>query len=223
MGKSLPYYQFEVAEYLAGDVMICSLEAQGLFSVIKCLYWQKECSLNVKQVLRRYDKKDLIDELTEEGCLKVDDDGEITINFLLAQYEQLTERKRKLSEAGKRGRSKQLTATPKPSPSKDETTLGHLEEIRRDKKKEDKKIENYRGFAHLSMSVVEFDKLISEGYTKQQIDSVIDNIENYKKNKNYNSLNLTVRSWLKRDGITPVKTEKKRSLTMEEVRKLQMS
>ena len=134
MSKQLPYYQFEVAEYLAGDVMICSLEAQGLFSVVKCLYWQKECKLNIKQILKRYDKKDLIDELKEEGCLKIDSDGNIEISFLKSQFEDLTERKTRLSEAGRKGGLKKKEATLKPSLSDDKATPKHKEEKRREEK-----------------------------------------------------------------------------------------
>lgn len=55
----------------------------------------------------------------------------------------------------------------------------------------------YRSFAHLSMSLTEFNKLEIE-YTKQQIDGVIDAIQNFANNKKYKSLYLTAKNWLKK-------------------------
>lgn len=137
MAKELPYYQFEVAEYLAGDIMICSLEAQGLFSVIKCIYWQKECSLNLRQVLRRYDKKELINELVEEGVIKVDDEENISISFLDELYNTFKERRDKLSKAGRKGGLSKKEATLKPPLSHDKPTIKHIEENREEENREE--------------------------------------------------------------------------------------
>ena len=56
----------------------------------------------------------------------------------------------------------------------------------------------YRRFAHLSMSVSEFNKLEAD-YEKKTIDSCLDSIENFKNNKKYKSLYLTCKNWLKKE------------------------
>jgi hypothetical protein len=82
-------------------------------------------------------------------------------------------------------------------------TIHSLKEKEKDKDKdieEDKEKEKiYRKFKHLSLSETEFESLKKKGLTKQQIDSYCDVIENYAKNKNYTSLNLTIQSWWRRD------------------------
>lgn len=57
----------------------------------------------------------------------------------------------------------------------------------------------YRSFAHLSISVDEVDKLL-EKYSINQIDETLDAIENYKGNKKYVSLYLTVTKWLSKNA-----------------------
>jgi len=57
----------------------------------------------------------------------------------------------------------------------------------------------YRAFAHLKLSIEDFEKLRIE-YSAEQINNVLDSIENFKSNKNYSSLYLTAKNWLKRDA-----------------------
>jgi len=58
----------------------------------------------------------------------------------------------------------------------------------------------YRKFAHLSLSMIEYDKL-ELLFHKSDIDDILDKIENYAKNKSYTSLYLTASNWLKRGCI----------------------
>jgi hypothetical protein len=56
----------------------------------------------------------------------------------------------------------------------------------------------YRAFAHLSLSITDYEKLEAE-YDKRTIDMVLDSIENYKKNNTYKSLYLTAKKWLSKE------------------------
>ena len=65
----------------------------------------------------------------------------------------------------------------------------------------------YRRFANLTLTNDEFNKLL-EKYSKQQIDSILNDIENYKGNTKYKSLYLTAKKWLQKneptsEGISP--------------------
>lgn len=152
MSKRLPYFQFEPAEWLAGDIMFCTLQAQGLFTTLKALYWQKDCDLLLEQAIKRLKNQDLFDELIKEKIIKIRN-GKVRINFLDEQWGKLSEKSKINSKNGALGgRPRKQTETEnKPngydSLSKNETETKALrrEEIRKEEKKEDdnKIKENY--------------------------------------------------------------------------------
>ena len=80
--------------------------------------------------------------------------------------------------------------------NKQQTTNKQLTTNKNDKN--NKKENIYRNFKHLSLSFDEFNKLCID-YTKQQIDDILDQIENYSKNKDYTSLYLTAKKWLSKN------------------------
>ena len=53
----------------------------------------------------------------------------------------------------------------------------------------------YREFKHLKITVEEYQKL-KDKFIGEDIDQILDDIENYKNNKNYTSLYLTANKWL---------------------------
>ena len=79
----------------------------------------------------------------------------------------------------------------------------HKEEQEQEEEEEEEEgkeeVQVYRKFKHLSISVDEVEKLKSNGYTKIQIDEVLDKIENYSQNKKYSSLYITANNWLKKE------------------------
>lgn len=115
----------------------------------------------------------------------------------LKKYEERC--KRNKDNGLKGGRPKTET-----NPHKPTGLIGNRNEPRKPDKDNDKDNDSdidkdiYRKFSHLKISTTEFDKL-SVDYSKGQIDGILDSIENYKKNKNYTSLYLTAKKWLKKE------------------------
>jgi hypothetical protein len=67
----------------------------------------------------------------------------------------------------------------------------------------------YREFSHLKLTIKEFETLKSEGFSVVEIDNILDEIQNYKKNTNYTSLLLTARKWMKKNRLKEEKPKSK--------------
>lgn len=77
-------------------------------------------------------------------------------------------------------------------------------------KVEEKDEYTYRSFAHLSISINEFNKLLQD-YSSSDVNDTLDDIENYKKNTQYKSLYLTASKWLKKNKKEIVKVKSNNS------------
>ena len=79
----------------------------------------------------------------------------------------------------------------------------------------EEKEESFRSFKHLRILVSENEKILKLGYSQEQINSVYDSIENYKKNTNYSSLYLTTLKWIKKEFPKVEATQKREVLNID--------
>lgn len=178
---------------------------------------------NKKGFILYADQKELFTQLTDELAGKlikhifryvndedpITDDVIINIAFtpikqhLKRDLDKFNETKERRSKAGKIGmanRWQNITNDNDVIPviTKHNKRLQAITKITDNDNDNDNVLHIYRKFNHLKLTVQEFDKLRVD-YSVIQIDNVLDNIENFKSNKNYSSLYLTAKNWLKRD------------------------
>lgn len=141
MAKDLPYFKFNISEWLTGDITTCSLEAQGLFTNICALYWSREGDLRTSIIEKKFSRVDLMEELIEMGVIKLKDDQmAVSISFLDEQLEERKDLSSKNSKnVAKRWQKGGSDTTVLPPENVGNTKSYNKEERRGEEKREDKK------------------------------------------------------------------------------------
>ena len=104
MAKELPYFRFTVAEWLTDDISIESYELKGLFIDICAYYWFKDCSITLAMLYKKFSNENLILNLIELGIIKHESKHDkIKIDFLMTQYDLLSEKRKARQSAGSKG------------------------------------------------------------------------------------------------------------------------
>jgi len=113
MAKDSPYFKFYVSEYNDGDIQLCSMAAQGLFTNLCSTYWSKEGQLFLSKAKRLWKVSEKVwKELIDENVIKVEED-KISISFLDEQLEERTELSKQNSKnVSKRYQKQSIEVTP---------------------------------------------------------------------------------------------------------------
>lgn len=88
MAKELPYFKFNAAEWISGEITLEDLQTQGAFINLCAYYWFKSGCLTLTEIKRRLKlKQAIIDSLINGQHIKVDGD-QVEISFLREQFDE---------------------------------------------------------------------------------------------------------------------------------------
>ena len=105
MAKELPYFRFTAAEWLNDDISLESYELKGLFTDICAYYWTQDCECTLDKLKKKFNNaKGLLEQLVESNIIKHENKHDkIKIDFLLTQYNLLSEKRKSRQDAGSKG------------------------------------------------------------------------------------------------------------------------
>jgi hypothetical protein len=196
-----PAFLFYSSDFLTGTALM-SDEQVGKYIKLLCYQHQKGhlterdmlkiCSTHDEDILCKFEKD-------ENGL------------YYNVRLQQEVEKRKAYSESRRQNRIKKdmnniSNSYDKHMENENENVIVNRNSIKNKKNLEKKEETIYRSFAHLKITTAEVDKIIADGWERQQVDEILDEIENYRNNKNYISLNLTARKWLAKkpkNGLLP--------------------
>lgn len=185
MAKELPYFQFEPAEYLTGDISFCSLSAQGLFTILCSYYWQRSCKITKEQFLRRINNPKEFQELVDENVIQLQDSS-IKIKFLDEQFDKVTKQSKTNSANGSKGgrprkkKPKETEIKPKLNQNESETKGIREDKIREEEIKEDEVDEIITSDVLYDLEKLKTEYLQNEKLVKAFIDNKANKIKDAK-------------------------------------------
>jgi len=115
MAKNFPYFKFIASEWMTGDIVFESLSVQGLFINICALYWQRNGSLSIDDINKRYKNPEELAQLTDRFFSV--NDGLISVKFLDEQLIEANHISKVNSENGSKGGRPKAPKTLKEKPT----------------------------------------------------------------------------------------------------------
>ena len=107
MAKELPFFKFDISEWMFGRIQKQPLEVQGVFTNLCCKYWHKLGQYTYEDACFDFSKEH-IDILVQSRIVKKET-AKLSIVFLDQQLDELNEMAKKNSEKGRK--SAQLRST----------------------------------------------------------------------------------------------------------------
>lgn len=101
MSKELPYFKFNVSEWILGRISDLPDKVQGAFIIAICHYWHKKCDYFVNDFKSKIGKKRF--ELLQKHNLFEIKNDKIIIPFLNEQFSELSEIHPKRVKSGQAG------------------------------------------------------------------------------------------------------------------------
>lgn len=102
MSKELPFFKFNATEWITGNISYESFELQGAFISVCAEYWNRNNNLTIAEAKLRLRNSELVEILIEKKYLKTKKNN-LVISFLDEERKEITAKRLKLSESGRKG------------------------------------------------------------------------------------------------------------------------
>jgi len=177
MAKELPYFRFTASEWLNDDISLESNELKGFFIDVCAYYWMQDCDVTLNKLNKRFSNAtNLLEQLIKSDIIKHENKHDkIKIDFLVIQYDLLSEKRKVRQRAGSKGGNAKAKKKQKGS-YKDKDKY-------KDKYKEFIGIFNTitgRDFKGDQKSKSQFNARLDEGFNLENLDTAIKNCFNDK-------------------------------------------
>jgi hypothetical protein len=110
MSKELPFFKFNATEWITGNISYESFELQGAFISVCAEYWNRNNTLTIEEAKLRLRNSELIEKLIEKNYLKTKKTF-LVISFLDLERKEISAKRLKLSESGRKGGLSKAKAT----------------------------------------------------------------------------------------------------------------
>jgi hypothetical protein len=97
--EKLQWFKFSPSDYMMGKIQRCPEVTQARFVRLCCLYWNKECNLNIQDSVIEIDKEHF-DILISKKIIKANEEH-VFIDFLDEQMLEITETSKGKSKAAR--------------------------------------------------------------------------------------------------------------------------